>query len=72
MLQARVEGLTDALLNQTVEESRMRTGLRSLLGLGAARPNLVLRLGRGPDMARSPRRPAEAVIDAAQGVLLSQ
>lgn len=72
MLQARVEGLTDALLNQTVEESRMRTGLQSLLGLGAARPNLVLRLGRGPDMARSPRRPAEAVIDAAQGVLLSQ
>lgn len=72
MLQARVEGLTDALLNQTVEEPRMRTGLRSLLGLGAARPNLVLRLGRGPDMARSPRRPAEAVIDAAQGVLLSQ
>lgn len=65
MLQARVEGLTGAFLNQTVEEPGMRAALQSLLGLGAARPDLVLRLGRGPDMARSPRRPAAAVIDEA-------
>lgn len=63
MLQATVDGLKCAFLNQAVEVPAMRAELRSLLGLGERRPNLVLRLGRGPAMPRSLRRPVAEVLD---------
>ncbi|MGD9862753.1 MAG: nitroreductase family protein [Pseudodonghicola sp.] len=63
MLQATVEGLKCAFLNQAVEVPAMRAELRSLLGLGERRPNLVLRVGRGPAMPRSLRRPVAEVLD---------
>ena len=63
MLQATADGLKCAFLNQAVEVPAMRAELRSLLGLGDRRPNLVLRIGRGPALPRSTRRPVAAVLD---------
>lgn len=61
-LQATVDGLTSAFLNQTVEVPAQRTELQTLLGLGARRPNLVVRFGRGPVLPYSLRRPVSAVM----------
>jgi len=62
MLQATLDGLKCAFLNQAVEVPEMRAELRSLLGLGDQRPNLVLRVGRGPAMPKSLRRPVAEVL----------
>lgn len=63
MLEATVLGLRCAFLNQAVEIAETRAELQSLLGLGAARPSLVLRVGRGPAMPRSVRRPVAEVLE---------
>lgn len=63
MLEATVQGLRCAFLNQAVEIAETRAELQSLLGLGAARPSLVLRIGRGPAMPRSVRRPVAEVLE---------
>lgn len=63
-LQATADGLRLAFLNQAVEVPAQRAALRSLLGLGDRRPNLVLRVGHAPPMPRSLRRPVEEVIVA--------
>lgn len=62
MLQATLDGLKCAFLNQAVEVPDMRAELRALLGLGDRRPNLVLRVGRGPAMPKSLRRPVAEVL----------
>ena len=62
MLQATLDGLKCAFLNQAVEVPAMRAELRRLLGLGERRPNLVLRVGRGPVMPRTLRRPVAEVL----------
>ena len=56
-LQATVLGLRTAFINQPVEVSAIRQQFASYLGLGGRRPDLVIRLGRGPAMPRSLRRP---------------
>ncbi|MFO1144948.1 MAG: nitroreductase family protein [Amaricoccus sp.] len=61
-LLATAEGLKFAFLNQAVEDPTARAGLQALLGLGARRPDLVLRLGRAAPLPFSPRRPVEAVL----------
>ncbi|MCB1369599.1 MAG: nitroreductase family protein [Rhodovulum sp.] len=61
-LLATAEGLKLAFVNQAVEDLPSRTELRSLLGLGERRPNLVLRIGRAAPLPFSPRRPVEAVL----------
>lgn len=61
-LQATVEGLKNAFVNQAVEVRAMRQRLQDLLGLGDQRPNLVVRYGYGPTMPKSLRRPATEVI----------
>ena len=63
-LQATVEGLKHAFVNQAVEVPEVRRDLQSLLSLGDRRPNLVVRFGRGPAMPRSLRRPVDDVIIA--------
>ena len=63
-LQATALGIRNAFLNQPVEEASLRRDFAQALGLGEARPDLVVRFGRGPLMPRSLRRPLEAVIDA--------
>ncbi|WP_209428096.1 Tat pathway signal protein [Pararhodobacter sp. SW119] len=63
-LQATALGIRHAHLNQPVEVAATRPQLQSLLGLGDRRPDMVLRFGYAPPMARSLRRPVAAVIDA--------
>jgi hypothetical protein len=61
-LQATALGIRNAFLNQPVEDATLRPEFAKTLGLGAGRPDLVVRFGRGPEMPRSPRRPLEAVL----------
>ncbi len=62
-LQATVLGIAHAFINQPVENTPLRGRFAEALGLGGARADLVLRLGRGPAMPASLRRPVDAVID---------
>lgn len=61
-LEAVVLGLRTAFINQPVEVSALRSQFAAYLGIGNRRPDLVLRIGRGPEMPRSLRRPVEQVI----------
>jgi nitroreductase len=62
-LQAAALGLSTAWVNQPVEVPQVRGQFASFLGIGARRPNLVLRVGAGgAEFARSLRRPVEAVL----------
>jgi hypothetical protein len=61
-LQAAAWGLRTALINQPVEVSALRPQFARFLGIGDRRPDLVVRIGRGPDMPRSLRRPVEQVL----------
>ena len=56
-LQATALGLKYAFVNQPVEVPRLRQQLASYLGLGARRPDLIVRFGAGPELPRSLRRP---------------
>jgi hypothetical protein len=70
-LQATALGIRNAFVNQPVEEASLRPEFAKALGLGAGRPDLVVRFGRGPEMPRSLRRPIDAVI-LPQSIPLSQ
>lgn len=61
-LQAAALGLRTAFINQPVEVPRLRSQFATFLGIGSRRPDLVVRIGRGPDMPRTLRRPVEEVI----------
>lgn len=61
-LQATALDLRNAFINQPVEVPALRTQFASFLGIGNRRPDLVVRLGRGPRMPRSFRRPVESVM----------
>lgn len=61
-LQAAAFGLRTAFINQPVEVSALRSQFAEFLGIGNRRPDLVVRIGRGPDMPRSLRRPVEQVL----------
>lgn len=61
-LQATALGLRTAFVNQPVEVAALRAQFAGFLGIGARRPDLVVRIGRGPEMPRSPRRPVEQVL----------
>jgi hypothetical protein len=50
------------MLNQPVEVARLRPQFAGLLGIGAQRPDLVVRFGRGPKLPVSLRRPVQAVM----------
>jgi nitroreductase len=64
-LQATALGLRNAFLNQPVEVPELRAEFAAWLGIGARRPDLVVRLGHGAEMPRSPRRPLEEVFHLA-------
>ncbi|HCR67248.1 MAG: Tat pathway signal protein [Oceanicaulis sp.] len=64
-LEATVLGLKTAYLNQPVEVASLRPELAALMGAPGRRPNLLLRVGRGPAAPRSLRRSVEAVIEPA-------
>lgn len=61
-LAATSRGLRTSFLNQPVEVARLRPALAALLGAKGRRPDLVMRFGRGPTLAYSPRRPVAAVL----------
>ena len=61
-LQATALGIQNAFLNQPVEVAKVRPTLATHLGIGNARPDLVVRFGRGSKMPPSLRRPLEAVV----------
>ena len=61
-LQATALGLSTAFLNPPVEVPALRSQFSTYLGIGAQRPDLVVRVGRGPRMPQSLRRPVEDVI----------
>jgi hypothetical protein len=51
-----------AFVNQPVEGPAVRTQFAQWLGLGAGRPDLVVRFGRGPQLPYSLRRPVADVV----------
>jgi hypothetical protein len=51
-----------AFVNQPVEVPVVRAQFAQWLGLGARRPDLVVRFGRGPQMPYSLRRPVADVV----------
>jgi hypothetical protein len=61
-LAATALGVRTAFVNQPVEVPGVRTQFAQWLGLGSQRPDLVVRLGRGPRLTYSLRRPVTGVI----------
>jgi len=66
-LQAAALDLRTAFINQPVEVPALRPQFASFLGIGNCRPDLVVRIGHGPEMSRSLRRPLEQVLVCAPG-----
>jgi hypothetical protein len=61
-LQAAALDLRSAFINQAVEVPALRSQFASFLGIGNRRPDLVVRIGRGPEMPRSLRRGVNQVL----------
>lgn len=61
-LQAAALGIRSAFVNQPIEVTAARAAFAEQLGLGHQRPDFVVRLGRGPQMPYSLRRPVDAVL----------
>lgn len=61
LLAVTAAGLTAAYLNQPVEVDRLRPRLREVVGT-TGMPQLLVRIGRGPEIAPAVRRPVEEVI----------
>jgi hypothetical protein len=61
-LQAAALDLRTAFINQPVEVPALRPQFTASLGIGNCRPDLVVRIGHGPEMPRSLRRPLEQVL----------
>jgi hypothetical protein len=65
-LQATALGLKYSFINQPVEVAALRPQFAASLGLGARRPDIVMRFGTGPDLQKSLRRPPELVMRPTQ------
>lgn len=61
-LEATVLGLQTAWINQPVESPASRASFARAMGLSDQRPDLVLRVGRGPQMPHSARRPVSSIL----------
>ena len=61
-LQATALGLKTAFMNQPIEVAKFRPDLAALVGMPGRRPDIVMRIGYGPLMPYSARRPLDAVI----------
>jgi hypothetical protein len=62
-LQAAALDIRNSFLNQPVEVPQLRREFAQWLGLGSARPDLVVRFGRGRPLTSSLRRPVDAVVE---------
>lgn len=64
-LQATALQLRHAYINQPVEVPAVRGQFAAYLGIGAGRPDLVMRFGYGPALPQSLRRPmAQVIVEA--------
>ncbi|QSP94687.1 hypothetical protein LPB19_16180 [Marinobacter salinisoli] len=61
-LQVTALGLKTAFINQPVEVANLRGEFARAIGIGDRRPDLAVRIGHGPEMPRSLRRPVEDVL----------
>lgn len=61
LLRARMEDVWASYLNQPIEVAELRPQLAKLLG-SEGHPQLLLRMGYGPDVRPTPRRDVEAVL----------
>lgn len=61
LLEATKAGVATSLLNQAIEHHQLRWLVRDPLG-ATARPQAVIRLGYGPDVPATPRRPLHDVV----------
>jgi hypothetical protein len=61
-LAATALGIRTAFVNQPIEVAAVRSPFSDWLGMGLKRPDLVVRIGRGPLLPYSLRRPVAAVI----------
>lgn len=61
LLVAASEGVTASYLNQPIEVSALREQLKARLRIDAT-PQLLLRVGRGPQVSHAPRRPLSDVV----------
>lgn len=61
-LQATALGLAQAFMNQPVEVAALRPALAALAELPGRRPDLMMRIGHGPTLPFSLRRPVVAVL----------
>ena len=61
-LQATALGLAQAFMNQPVEVAALRPALAALAELPGRRPDLMIRIGHGPTLPFSLRRPVVAVL----------
>ena len=61
-LQAAALNLRTAFINQPVEVAPLRKTFAGFLGVGNRRPDLIVRIGHGPEAPRSVRRPVAEVI----------
>jgi hypothetical protein len=61
LLVVAASGFNASFLNQPVEDAELRTQLANIVGT-ARYPQLVLRIGRGPVVPHSPRRPLTDVL----------
>jgi hypothetical protein len=61
LLVATRAGLSASYLNQPIEVGAMRESLKTLLQVNAV-PQLLLRVGRGPQVEHAPRRPMSEVV----------
>jgi hypothetical protein len=61
LLRAAVEGVGASFLNQPIEVAELRPRVRDLTGRRGF-PQLLFRLGYGPDVKPSPRRPVSDVL----------
>jgi hypothetical protein len=61
LLRARADGVWTSFLNQPIEVPELRMKLQEVLGTSGF-PQLLLRMGYGPEAQPTPRRPVEEVL----------
>jgi nitroreductase len=63
LLTAAAEGVSASFLNQPIEEPDLRPKVRGILEASSGHPQIVLRMGYGPQVERpTPRRPVDEVL----------
>jgi hypothetical protein len=61
LLRARAEGVWASFLNQPIEDAELRPRLRGAIGVDGY-PQLLFRIGYGPEVRPTPRRPVEEIL----------